>query len=853
VVYLRKEKIMISKYIKSLKSHPDKTLIDHIIGVKDRGLTLLSDYRVRTCALFHDVGKMTKNFQIKLAGENVTGLYSNHAYLSYYTLLNYVAQYRCRPGLVTNKEDLILIGTCILKHHGGLPNLPEIINIEEWDRMKAFLLTNPFMPADELLSALGLDRDALHFSLQEIPLKNIISGNRGLYSSSSLRSTINDPLRFFFDLKMCFSAIVAADKGDAGRHKITTEATRKIEEVYKTRINTYLNSFNARRATELNAVRTEIRDNCITNLSQAMTDHPDQHTFSLTEPTGSGKTAILLTLANEIMQRKRVSKVIYSIPFLSITEQVYGIIEDIFNSEQGCLKRIDCKAQPEFDASEIYDDYGEENLLKKLKSMMRKIFKGKTIRDEAVENLLREDYQESTFDYPLIVTTFVQFFQSFTTASNKGLMRFSSLQNSVFLIDEIQALPSRLYSFFVALLDEFCRRYNSYAIISTATMPSFDIPSNAKDARNMFRNYRCPIEIGNIDHFNREVFNRYELHVDKIRTGIKGLVSRIIQETEPTLVVLNTINDSRRVYEALKASANCPVKLMNSNFHSKDRRTILSRCQAMLDESRLSGTKFFFVTTQLIEAGVDIDFPVMYRDIAPLPNLIQTSGRCNREGLLRNPDGSRRRGVVNIFLLKEDNKNMLRAQYIYNGLDSSFLDYAIRVLVSVPQQIFEERDLFNLQRGYFTYMSQRLIFGAWEKDSKHCDFVQQIRDFKFKEIGAYTVIPAKQYGIQERFYVPINGNDDSYERLLELLAEKENLDQLGSQAGKDTLREIIFRGTQVHGHLKKMMDRVVQVNIADTDLKSMVVYENQCCYMYKLKPGFYTVGPDGHSEYGLLV
>jgi hypothetical protein len=201
-------------------------------------------------------------------------------------------------------------------------------------------------------------------------------------------------------------------------------------------------------------------------------------------------------------------------------------------------------------------------------------------------------------------------------------------------------------------------------------------------------------------------------------------------------------------------------------------------------------------------------------------------------------------------MLKDESQPVLRAQYIYNGLDAPFLDYAIRVLVNVPQVIFEEKNLLKLQQDYFTYMAQSLKFGAWEKSYERCNFIQQIQNFRFKDIGAYTVIPATAYGAQERFYVPIDEHDRSFEKLYELMAEKENIDQAGNQNNKDNLREIIFRGTQLHVHLKKMMDRVVQVNIKEEEVKNLVEYEAATCYMYKLKPGYYTQGPEGHSEYG---
>jgi CRISPR-associated endonuclease/helicase Cas3 len=819
-------------HVKALKSHPTKLLKSHVLGVVKRALNFFNDYKVRTAALFHDVGKTTQNFQNKLAGNNVEGLYTNHAYLSFLCLLNYVAHCGLKTGIVANKQDLIIIGICILKHHGGLPNLREIINTEEWDRMKDFLNTNQAVPADEFLSHVKLEKTKVQFPFQDITKARVMS----LFDTVSLRGAIPDPLQFFFDLRMCFSALVAGDKGDAGNHKLTDEMTKTIRQVYSQRIQTYLSTLKP--TTALNRVRTEIRETSLENLKRAMAENPNQHVFSLTEPTGSGKTAALLTLADAILKKKEgVKKVIYSIPFLSITEQIFDIVERIFNKERGCIKRIDCKAQPDLDAADIHDDFGEEDLLRKIKSILLKAFKGKTPRIEAVENILRADYQESTFDYPLIVTTFVQFFQSFTTATNKGLMRFSSLRNSVFLIDEIQAMPPRLYAFFVALLDEFCKKYNSYAIVSTATMPSFEIPTVSTSGREMFKSYTPPIEIGSREHFNYDVFNRYELHIIKTPIKLGALVSMLLSEQEATLVILNTVKDSQRVYNQIKSQATCPVILMNSNFHSQDRRTILSRCQEFLK----NGQKFYMITTQLVEAGVDIDFPRLYRDIAPIPNIVQSAGRCNREGK-RNC-----RGIVTIFQLEDEEGKKLRASYIYNGLDRLFLNYAIDKLVLCDQEIFQERELYDIQKGYFEHVSQSLEFASWVKGDDHLNFIQQIKDFKYKEIGMYTVIPDKQYGVQERFYVPESEEDDSYERLLELLSEKNDIEELGSKAGSDSLREIIFKGTQIHSHLKKMMDRVVQVNIAETKITNLIVYEAQACYMYKLKPGLY------NSEYGLSL
>jgi CRISPR-associated endonuclease/helicase Cas3 len=842
-------KFPVSPYVKNLKSHPRKALNVHTLGVKNRSLALYQDYRVKTMSLFHDVGKIGPYFQDRLNKKDTKDKYTNHSYLSFIALLNYVSiihdvkTFKRKPGIVADWQDLIMIGVCILKHHGGLPNLYKTINLTpgddgkaELDRVKEFLYSNPYMPVDEFLNYVGIEDNKIQFPLQNVSRDVFFR----LFSKISvLQKVIPDPLKFFFDIRMCFSALVAADKGDAGDQKVTDEITTALLKVYGTRIDDYLTKLKP--DTELNKVRTEIRETCVKSLTKSMEQNPDRRVFSLTEPTGSGKTAILLTLAKVILSKKHLkdpNKVIYSIPFLSITEQIFDLIEGIFEKEKGCIKRIDCKAQP--DITEIPDDF-EDTLLKKIKSLLIKTCKGVTPRDELVKKVLLEDYMESTFNYPLIVTTFVQFFQSFTTHTNKGLMRFSYLQNSIFLIDEIQSLPSRLYSFFIALLDDFCRNYNCYAIISTATMPSFEIPVSAVEGKKLFKNYQIPIEIGDLKHFQYPVFNRYELHIIKETITQDILVSKVLAETRATLVVLNTVNDSREVYNALKEKADCKVFLMNSNHHAFSRRSTLKNSISLLSPpAHIPKEKFYLVTTQLIEAGVDIDFPTVYRDIAPIPNIIQTAGRCNREGRLK------QRGIVYIFPLADTsngNKD-LRARYIYDGLDAQFLNYAIKVLIQSSQTVFEEKDLLGIQQDYFKNMADKLEFGKWED----FNMVDQINKFLYNDLGQYTVIPKKPYGAQERFYVPVDEKDDSFEKLLELIAEKEEIDTFGVKPGADKIREIILRGSQIHRHLKKMMDRVVQVTLPkNVNIKNLIEYEEGTCYMYKLKPGLYD------SEYGLYL
>jgi CRISPR-associated endonuclease/helicase Cas3 len=841
------------KDVKNYLSHPGKKLAQgHTQGVMDRGHELWTDYRGRTARLVHDIGKfINPNFEKKLLGKDVTGLYTNHSYLSFYVVLNYYVNNGLKKGIICTPADLVLVGVCALKHHGSLPNFQQLLNDDEFERMRVFLSSGNYNPPDSFLSFMEFDGSIKSFDLD--PNKISKEKIKELFSPKNLRGNktgkpiVTDPLDFFFDLRMCFSSLVAADKYDAGNIAKTIDEddrSKKLLKVYDKRVQEYFSSLGtgvklSDKHVKLNQVRTQIRNECISRLKEEMKIHPDQRVFSLTEPTGSGKTAMLVGGAVEIIKEKKLSspKTIYLVPFLSITEQVFDIIEGkIFKEEKECVKRIDCKSDP---GCEVPEEDDEVTLLKRALSYIRKIVKGQTLREEQIDQVLLMDFMEQTFDFPMIVTTFVQVFQAFTTASNRGLMKFASLQNCVFLADEIQSLPPRLYSFFVAMLDVFCKKFNSYAIVSTATMPCFELPKIntplAKGARDLFKGYTPPIEIGNLDHFKDPIFNRYQIRPIKEHLTIKTLSERVLKETSPTMVVLNTIRDSREEYVAIKKQADCPVILLNTLFYSEHRTFKLNEVKKLIAKKE----KFFLITTSVVEAGVDLDFDVVYRDIAPIPNIVQASGRCNRNCNLA-------WGIVYVFVLVDD-KGFIRARHIYKGKDSLFLEYAYSKLIGSSQLVYEEKDLLDLQRDFFKVVNEETLFGQWDVLEEN-NFVVQIRDFRYHDIGQFSLISKKEYGDQVQFYVPESKDDRAYEKLLELYAEKASY-EANPMGGKDSLRTLLGKIRSITTHRKSMMGRVIQVNLKDeTEIAELSEYSSEPIFkLYKLKAGKYD------QEFGLMI
>lgn len=194
----------------------------------------------------------------------------------------------------------------------------------------------------------------------------------------------------------------------------------------------------------------KIFDDFISSVEQNEKLDKGERIFTFTAPTGSGKTMTLFALANEIIKRTSSHDVLYVLPFLSITEQV-EIIADI----QRLLEESD-------------------NNPEKLQELLRRVF------------------SEETFDHPFIITIFVRFFETLVSNKNSELLKLPNFAKRIFLIDEVQALPTRLYIFFAALLNEFCRRCDSFAVLSTATMPFLEIENKIDSGQRtakLFKNY----------------------------------------------------------------------------------------------------------------------------------------------------------------------------------------------------------------------------------------------------------------------------------------------------------------------------------------------------------------------------
>lgn len=801
--------------ISTLLSHPDKLLLEHIQGVRDNTKKLTNSRIAELVALFHDLGKINPNFQDKLNPNKTSKGYANHSYLSAYV---FFCAFGCsRQNLdalkvflnsdILSQNDLIALSVLIAKHHSNLPDFSpkdytgtgaSILSKEENTALYKFLDLEKDLPLYEFVNHfIQIDDFRQFLSLEKV--------RQGYKERFIFRSEENkDELKFFLEFQFSFSCVIQADKANAAKfdnfidkHANDVESFSKV---FRSQLDCYLGKLNQDSA--LNQLRTAIRNNAVNNIQKGLKQ--EKRVYELTAPTGSGKTLMLLSLASEIIDAKGAKRIIYGLPFLSITEQVEFEVLKIFPESIEYIQRIDSKSennQFEHIQEELENNPTEENILE--------------------ANLL--EFKENTFAYPFVITTFVRFFETLLSNRNAELLKLPNFSKCIFLLDEIQALPPRLYGFFVAYLDKFCEYFDSYAIISTATQPNFNLPSNNTSAKNFFPDYKTPTPLLPLSYFQNDLFNRYQIHFNKEPIELEILKEQILSENQSTLIILNTIDDTKELFKLLKDELDSEeILLLNTHFTPEHRKQKITFAKERLNKKR----RIIVVSTQLIEAGVDIDFPVIYRDFATVSSIVQSAGRCNRNGKLDS--------IGRVMLFKLRNKGKIRSDLIYRGKDSEILRFTKDSFI---KNYYQEKELLEVQKQFFNQIQSDL---DWAKHSQNginpdFDFIKDIQECQFNKIGKFQLIDKQLFGEEVQYFVASNIHDNKFEELLKL--QDELIELLKNSSDRSLLRR---KNRSVEIHLRKMSGQIVQIRLNKTQIKPLQESSRNYFSLYKISAGSYS-------------
>ncbi|MFA5432793.1 MAG: CRISPR-associated helicase Cas3' [Candidatus Paceibacterota bacterium] len=780
-----------------LKSHPDKLLLNHVQGVIDNTKKLTNSRFAELVAIFHDLGKINPNFQDKLDSQKVARGYTNHAYLSAYVFFcafccnkkngDVLKQFLDVSELTQN--DLIALSVIIAKHHGHLPDftpidyngtgtsiLSKVENyelfkfLEKEQELPTYDFANHFIPIDDFREFLLNPRLQIGYSE-----KFTFNGDKN-----------ESALDFFIDYQFAFASVLQADKADAGNIGNIIEEQKAAIQSFSSSFSLQLDSYlkKLKQDSELNKLRTVIRENAILNIQKGLKEN--KQVFELTAPTGSGKTLMLLSLASEVIKAKGAKRIIYGLPFLSITEQLEAEVLKIFEGHEDFIQRIDSKSE-----NRRFEKVQEE------------------LDNNPSEEMVQEanilEFQENTFAYPFVITTFVRFFETLLSNRNAELLKLPNFSNCIFLLDEIQALPPRLYGFFVAYLSRICEKFGSYAIISTATQPNFELPSDNSVALNFFKQYSVPYPLLPLSYFNNNLFNRYQIDFIKEPIDLKTLKNSILAENSSTLVILNTIYDTRHLYKLLLEEFDKEeVLLLNTHLTPRHRKIKIYLAKRRLRQNK----HVIVVSTQLIEAGVDVDFPVLYRDFATISSIVQSAGRCNRNGRLEN--------LGKVKLLKLHNKGTIRSDIIYQGKDKEILRFTKESFLKVK---YQEKELIDIQKEFFLRIQSELNFAKHSQKSPKLefDFLKDIQECMYDRIGKFQLVDKQLFGEEIQYYVPWNNKDKNFELLIKLQSDlivliKENADRGCVRAKKKSIQIL----------LKRMSGQIVQVRVNKNNVRPLL-------------------------------
>ena len=509
--------------------------------------------------LMHDIGKYSIEFQNRLCGGKKVDHSTAGAYECYL-------------------RNQIPAAFCIAGHHAGIPDRGNRSYLDE-----GTLMGRLHRAKDNKIPDYSSWKKYVSFPDVKIPFRQI-----------------KDPQEFYMYCKMLFSCLVDADY-------LATESFMNGSErflggaydfnILKKKLDNYVSGWFPPSG-ELNKCRCAILQSCKDKSSY------EKGLFTLTVPTGGGKTVASLAFALNHAYVHGMNRIIYVIPYTSIIEQTADVFRKILGSENvlehhsNAMNEID--SDPEFK---------------------------KDVLIQATEN----------WDAPVVVTTAVQFFESIFSNKPSKSRKLHNISNSVVIFDEAQMLPIPFIRPCIYAISQLLLHFGITAVLCTATQPALD------DLFKLYMGEKCfyQKELCPSDMLRNRIFERTKYET----TGLLSWeqIAKKMNSSKQALCIVNSRKNAKKLYDLLEGEG---------KFHLSTLMTPASRRQKLSEIHRLlkEGRECRLVSTSLIEAGVDIDFPFVMRQEAGIDSLLQSGGRCNREG-----KHSKEESKVLIFRTEEKN------------------------------------------------------------------------------------------------------------------------------------------------------------------------------------------------------
>ena len=729
-----------NKYLKKIIEYknlkPFFERIKNILNLKNQEEELYYKM-IEDVVNFHDFGKVNSQFQIdKMLNEeilkmedkyNISGvLGSDHSLLSasmfiayYFEKIIALIEIVETKKIVILFEILFALSYVISKHHGNLDSFEEYIEKLSRNNDENILkeLKNISVSNGGILLQAFLEKETITIFFNFI--ETYISERKKKENISS-----HEAMSIFVFTKMMFSLLVASDyystnefmqeikyenfgnMGNIDTIKKEYENSEIIKSIRDKEKNGIPND------EDINNFRTKIFLEAEKNLEK----NKENNIFFLEAPTGSGKSNTALNLSLKLLSEDR-KKIFYVYPFNTLVEQNMNTLKNIFGNNEEVIKNI-----------------AVVNSVTALTN--------KDSRDIPIEEYSDILMDRQFLNYPFIVTTHVGIFNSLVGNTKEDCMPFYQLANSVIVFDEIQAYKNTIWTEIIKILNSYAKLLNIKIVIMSATLPNLSYLLDEEEKNNISK------LIENRDeYFNNAIFkNRVEVNYDLLseqKIEYEELLEHIVENSlnsQKILIEFISKNDAKKFFELCENNEDLNVNHEILILTGEDNK---ARRNSIIKKINNKDKKIILISTQLIEAGVDIDVDVGYKNISGLDNEEQFLGRINRS--------CKKSGKAYFFYLTDAKKVYKNSIIIENKLNL-FSDEMRDVLENKNFDVFYSKVLEILKRKAkekinndnfetiifnkkFRLLKERMQLIEEQDDKKTYFFNRTLTDEEIGEIG----------------------------------------------------------------------------------------------------------------------
>ena len=567
-----------------------------------------------------------------------------------------------------------ILALCIASHHSGLinclSNSGRPVFCERMAKMDDRVhlqecLQNMEVELSSVLE--GLERDKI--PLVKKLFEKILSIAPSLKELSVEELKIADAFAIGLLTRFLFSCLVDADRTNSAEFENPERKNLRI--LYKnkftwheaiTRFEQKMKDFDNN--TEVNRIRSAISNDCLTRAKDP------KGVYTLTVPTGGGKTFASLRYALHHAQHHKMDRIIYVIPYTSIIEQnAYDVRQVLERSTDQFPWVLEQHSNLEPSRETWHSKLASEN-----------------------------------WDAPIIFTTMVQFLETIFDRGTRSVRRMHQLANAVLIFDEIQTIPINCVHMFCNVLNFFSQCANTTSVLCTATQPLLDKLKYPQygELKLAARAELVPDKTALAENLRRvDILNEADRPGGWSEAEIVEQIIRNSKKFGNCLVVVNTKEWARRLYVACAKHTNQEqLYHLSTNQYPIHRRKLLDEIRSKLGERQ----PVICISTQLIEAGVDISFNSVIRFLAGLDSIAQAAGRCNRHGELQDEDGVPIRGEV--IVVNPNDENLGTLEDIKEGQRNSsrmFREYE-------PNQLLSPESLSQYFRYYFFDRAEAMCY-----------------------------------------------------------------------------------------------------------------------------------------------